>query len=98
MGRNRKSYSENFKRNVAIEAIREKKTVAEIAAEYNISPSMVTEWKNRLIEGKDSKEKERVEKELKKKNEELSLMAEELGRTKLEVELLKKKTSRKNKA
>lgn len=51
MGRKRKSYTENFKRKIAIEAIREKKTVAEIAAENDIAPSMVSEWKQRLLNG-----------------------------------------------
>ena len=54
MGRMRKSYAENFKRKVAIEAIREKKTVAEIATEYGVAPSLVTEWKQHFINGEDS--------------------------------------------
>ena len=56
MGRMRKSYTENFKRKVAIEAIREKKTVTEIATEYGVAPSLVMEWKQRFINGEDSKE------------------------------------------
>ena len=56
MGRMRKSYTESFKRKVAIEAIREKKTVAEIAAESGVAPSLVTEWKQRFINYEDSKE------------------------------------------
>ena len=54
MGRMRKSYTENFKRKVAIEAIREKKTIAEIATEYGVAPSLVTEWKQHFINGEDS--------------------------------------------
>jgi transposase len=45
MGRNRKTYSETLKNEVALEALKESRTVNEIAAEYQISPSMVTKWK-----------------------------------------------------
>lgn len=36
MGRNRKTYSESFKKQVAIEAMDGKRTVAEIAASNNL--------------------------------------------------------------
>jgi len=42
MGKNRKTYSEGFKKQVAIEAMDSKKAVAEIASEHNISPGMVS--------------------------------------------------------
>ncbi len=41
MGRNRKTYSESFKKEVAVEALKEKTPVAEIATAYGISPSLV---------------------------------------------------------
>ena len=92
MGRNRKTYDEKFKREVAIEAIREKKTVAEIAAEKGVSPSMVTKWKQELLDGsigsKAQKEQKRQIDALKKERDEACL---ELGKTQLMLELLKKK-------
>ena len=48
MGRNRKTYSESFKKQVAIEVMDGKKTVAEIAASNNIAPGMVSAWKKSL--------------------------------------------------
>ena len=56
MGSNRKTYSAVEKRKVAIEAIQnekhfEQKTVDQIAAEHNISPSTVTEWKEEFKKG-----------------------------------------------
>lgn len=56
MGRNRKTYSESFKKQVAIEAMDEKRTVAEVAASNNIAPGMVSAWKKAFINGKFSKD------------------------------------------
>ena len=38
-----------FKAKVAIEAIKEKETVLELAKRYNVSPSRVKEWKYKLL-------------------------------------------------
>ena len=67
MGRNRKTYSESFKKQVAIEAMDGKKTVAEIAASNNIAPGMVSAWKKAFINGEFSKDLKKAQKE----NEEL---------------------------
>ena len=56
MGRNRKTYSESFKKQVAIEAMDGKKTVAEIAASNNIAPWMVSAWKKAFVNGEFSKD------------------------------------------
>lgn len=92
MGRQRKNYEDSFKKEVAIEALRERKTVNEIACEYGISPSMVTKWKKEFLEnGKDSK----TEKALRKENEELKKERDaaylEIGKQKLMIDLIKKK-------
>jgi len=48
MGRNRKTFTDTFKKEVAIEAIKEKNTVNEIAAKHGISGSMVSNWKKSI--------------------------------------------------
>lgn len=49
MGR-KSSYDAAYKAEVAIEAIKEQKTIAEIAAEYRVSPKMITDWKSEFLE------------------------------------------------
>lgn len=46
----RKQYSPAFKAKVALEAIREVATVAELAAKYQIHPSLIHTWKRQLTE------------------------------------------------
>lgn len=41
----RKRYSAEFKAKVALEAIREELTTAELAKKYDIHPTMITGWK-----------------------------------------------------
>ena len=44
----KKSYDSEFKSRVALEALRGKQTVAEIAGKYQIHPNLVQQWKKKL--------------------------------------------------
>jgi len=45
------NYCAEFKTEVAIEGIRERNTLQEIAAKYNVAPSLVSRWKDELLAG-----------------------------------------------
>lgn len=49
MGR-KSSYDAAYKAKVAIEAIKEQKTISEIAVEYKVSPSLISAWKAEFLE------------------------------------------------
>jgi transposase len=51
MSNKRKQYNPEFKAKVALEAIRGEKTVAELASQYEIHPTMINNWKRQLLEG-----------------------------------------------
>ena len=46
----RKRHSPDFKAKVALEAVREQKTVTEIAQRYGIHPNQVHKWKRELLD------------------------------------------------
>jgi transposase-like protein len=48
MGR-RSKYSSEFKAKVALEAIKEKETLAALAKRFDVSPSKITEWKDEFF-------------------------------------------------
>ena len=94
MGKQRKTYSESFKRKVAIDGIRMNGNFAEVAAKYDITPSMAYNWCVVLENGKDTREMKQLRRKLDEAQTQLDLMAKEIGKKQLEVELLKKKTAR----
>jgi transposase len=50
MQRPRRNHSAKFKAQVALEAIRGEKTIAEIAAHHEVHPNQATAWKTQVLE------------------------------------------------
>jgi transposase len=50
MQQHRTRHSADFKAKVALAAISESKTLAELATEYQVHPTQITRWKQELIE------------------------------------------------
>lgn len=91
MGKKRRKFTDKFKAEVAIEAIRGVKTLAELAAEYQIHPNQISDWKKQLLSNApdifSSGKKARV-----KTEEELTApLYEEIGRLKMDLKWLEKK-------
>ena len=97
MGRQKRTYTGDFKLKVASEALAGEKTIQVIAAENDVSVSLVSTWKKILQqEGpRFFNEKSKMQKELEQHVAELEkekqLLLEEFGKSQLENVLLKKK-------
>jgi len=50
MNKNRNRYSAEFKAKVAIAALRNDETVAELAARFGVHPTIISTWKRSLAE------------------------------------------------
>ena len=84
----RRKFSADFKAKVALEAVRNQHTLAELAVKYDVNPVMISKWKGELLENiaaafekKDSAEKQSVD------TQELYV---QIGQLKVENEFLKK--------
>ena len=53
MTRKRRRFTADFKKRVALEALRERDTVQAIAARYEVHPNQVSAWKRQAMEGLD---------------------------------------------
>lgn len=85
----RRKHSSDFKKKVALEAIRDQKTINQIAKEFQVHPVQVSEWKRQLLEGcgsvfEDSRRPESRE-------DEIAALERKIGRLCIENDFLKKK-------
>lgn len=93
MQKKRTRYSEGFKAKVAIEALKEQKTVNEIAGEYQIHPNQVSTWKKQLLDGVNKVfEDGRSKKKEDKPSEEI--LYQQIGQLQVELDWLKKKSGK----
>ncbi len=49
MGRKRRTFTDKFKAKVALEAVKVIKTLAELAAEYQVHPNQISGWKKQML-------------------------------------------------
>jgi transposase len=86
----RRKFSSNFKKKVALEALKERETVAELAQKYNIHPQQVNQWRRELESGAEQIfESPKKDKKGTNGTKEDDLMAI-IGRQKVEIDFLKK--------
>jgi len=87
----RKYHSSNFKAKVALEALKERETINQIATRYKVHPNMVTQWKRQLFESLPNCFNRKNIKE--SKHEALTdSLYQQIGKLKVDLDWLKKKS------
>ena len=88
----RKRHGKNFKAEVALEALRGQRTIAELASQYKVHPTQINQWKRQLRErlpdvfsSNQGRKKHDIVQQ--------AALFEEIGRLKFELDWLKKKLS-----
>jgi transposase len=92
MTRKRRVFGSSFKAKVALAAVRGDKTTAQLASEFSVHTSQVTAWKKQLLEqaaGLFEDGRQRRDEQAANEQE----LFEQIGRLKMEVEWLKKKSA-----
>lgn len=80
-----------FKAKVALDALKEQKTIAELSSMYAVHSTQITKWKKRALEiltlgfGDKQKQREKDDREL------VQELYQQIGRLKVQVDFLKKK-------
>jgi len=87
----RKRHSAQFKFKIALEAIKNDQTINQLASEHGLHPTQISQWKRQLLEGGSEvfsahpvQQQQALQSEL----------YEQIGRLKMELEWLKKKSAR----
>ena len=88
----RKTFPSKFKAKVAIEALKGHRTVNQIATEFEVHPSQVNTWKKQLLEESSDIFSKGRKQQAENVEEERDKLYSQIGRLKVEVDWLKKKT------
>jgi len=93
MKQQRRTHSPELKTKVALEAIKERKTISEIASEYQVHANQVTSWKSQLLENLPSLFTDGRKNKQEDENTE-SRLYEQIGQLQVELNWLKKKSNK----
>ena len=91
MGRQRRKFSSALKAQVAIEAIKGHRSVAELAGDHQVHPSQITQWKKQLLASAEQLFSDRRVSEKKDQEELLAKLYQQIGQMKVELDWLQKK-------
>jgi transposase len=93
MARTRRRFDAGFKAKVALEAIRELKSIGEIAKQFKVHPSQIAVWKKQLLAEAAQIFESSSAKGSKEDEPQTAELYEQIGRLKVELEWLKKKVA-----
>jgi transposase len=91
MKKHRRKHSAEFKARVALETIKGLKTISEIAAEFEIHPVMVSNWKKEMLERLPEIFETQSTRKDKDKDREKEQLHGKVGQLTMEVDFLEKK-------
>lgn len=92
--RDRRKFTATFKTEVVLEALKERRTISELAQQFDLHPNQITTWKREFLQGASSVFESAVDAEreaLKQKQDELF---QQIGKLQVENDFLKKRVLR----
>ena len=91
MGKKRRVFTDRFKAQVAIAAVKGIKTLAELATEYQVHPNQISDWKRQLLAKAPELFSSGKSRRAKTEDELMAPLYEEIGRLKMDIKWLEKK-------
>ena len=88
MGTSRRKFTPEFKKKVALEALKERQTIQELAAKFEVHPQQITDWKRHFIDNSGVAFERAGSEDNRSSEQELY---SQIGQLKVENDFLKKK-------
>jgi transposase len=91
------NYSATFKKQIALEAIKSEKTIAQISALYKVFPARIHQWRKQLLQGciqvfEDEKPSDKIiAKRLQENSEQIENLQKKVGELTMANDFYKKK-------
>lgn len=90
----RRKFSAEFKARVALEAVKNEKTLAELGYQYEVNPVTISKWKAEFLERMSTIFENGTSKKSKEKSPDLEQLYAQIGQLKVENDFLKKSVRR----
>ena len=91
MAGKRRRFTAEFKVRVIRAALREDKTLAELASQFGVHPNQITEWKRQVLEAMPEAFGRRKAADAKASEQHEARLYEQVGKLQVELEWMKKK-------
>src|SRR5579859_5301966 len=88
----RRVHPPTFKAKVALEAIKEQKTIAELSSIYAVHATQITKWKKKALDFIQQIFSDKLQQQAKSDDEMIAELYKQIGKLQVEKDWLKKKT------
>ena len=88
----RRSHDATFKAKVALEALKEEKTLAQLSSEYQVHANQIRQWRKQLLDELPQVFSDRRQKTEQEKDDLIAELYRQIGQLKVEADWLKKKS------
>lgn len=91
--KSRRKFSADFKAKVAIESLKERESITDLAKRYDLHPNQITTWKREFLAGASKVFSDGEDKSVERTKQEKQKLYEVIGQQKIEIDFLKKALS-----
>lgn len=90
MKRERRKFTAAFKAKVALEAIKERETIQQLASKYEVHPNQISMWKKEFLDGAEAIFSGELPSRKEDEDKEKERLYGKIGQLQIEVDFLKK--------
>jgi transposase len=92
--RDRRKFTATFKTEVVLEALRERKTISELAQQFDLHPNQISAWKKEFLAGASAVFESKTEAAQQDLEAERDQLFRQIGKLQVENDFLKKRVLR----